>query len=118
MGVMVKKSLSLAILVVILVNTMVHSIAAISATKSNSTASCNGADDECLIIDVDLEFLMDSEINLRLLGGSGVTDPPVTPKTEDPNKPAANCGRENLRYDENPDKSMEVKAIYIITTGV
>ncbi|KAA8547900.1 hypothetical protein F0562_004329 [Nyssa sinensis] len=95
MGVLVKKSFSLAILVMILVNTMVHSIAAISGTKSNSTASCNGADDECLIIDVDLEFLLDSEINLRLLGPSGGTDP-VTTNTGNRDNSAASCGRDNI----------------------
>ncbi|KAA8547896.1 hypothetical protein F0562_004325 [Nyssa sinensis] len=94
MGVIVKRSLSLAILVMILVNSLMHSIAAISETKSNITASCNGADNECLIIDVDLEFLMDSEINLRLLETSGGSHPTSgTAKTAKPDKAAAGCGR-------------------------
>ncbi|KAA8547901.1 hypothetical protein F0562_004330 [Nyssa sinensis] len=92
MGFIVKKGFCLAILLMTLVNTMTHSIAAISGTKSNSTgtASCNGANDECLINDMDSEFLMDSEINRRLLTAS------ATQNTYNRNQPSANCGRDNI----------------------
>lgn len=83
----VKSSFSIALLVMILL--IAHCRA--TSLKSNGTRRCNGPMDECFIIDVGLEVLFDTEINLRLLQGVNET---ATGNTGNGNQSAvANCGR-------------------------
>uniref|UniRef100_A0A5B7A2Y9 Rapid ALkalinization Factor n=1 Tax=Davidia involucrata TaxID=16924 RepID=A0A5B7A2Y9_DAVIN len=125
MGVIVKmngSSLAILVTMILVIITMkMHCTAAISGTrKSNSSTSapsCNGPDDEeCLvIIDMDMELLMESEINLRLLAPSIEIPKPVTGNTGNAGKPSANCGRGNAAASCTPDSNGNVRpceAIY------
>ncbi|XVF71244.1 hypothetical protein PTKIN_Ptkin12aG0020900 [Pterospermum kingtungense] len=81
---MKKTCLSLAILVLVLCNSLTPSRA--MSMEANSSFSAVGDDNE-------LEFLMDSHSS-RILQSSGT----VTGNTGNPNQAAANCGRNNA-YD-------------------
>ncbi|KAK9266508.1 hypothetical protein L1049_025283 [Liquidambar formosana] len=82
-----KSCFCVALLVVIL---LIPLCRAKTSPTSSDTRRCDGSIHEC---DSNSEFLLDTEINMRLLAG---TAHPVTPDTTNPNKSPANCGQANI----------------------
>ncbi|KAK9272150.1 hypothetical protein L1049_002521 [Liquidambar formosana] len=82
----VKSGFCVALLAMMMV-VMAHCRANASLTNNDNSRGCNGPVHEC---DSQLELLLDTEINVRLLAEVGV---PVTTNTFVPTSPVANCGR-------------------------
>uniref|UniRef100_A0A5B6Z531 Putative RALF n=1 Tax=Davidia involucrata TaxID=16924 RepID=A0A5B6Z531_DAVIN len=89
-----KRSFCVAFIVVVLVifATNLSTIRAAAAENTKFIKSCNGNIGECL--DKELEYLMDSDINVRLLQQAAGGKAPVTGPTTIKFKPVfANCDR-------------------------